>query len=211
MTDTRRPPRDLAATGPGRRMAISDFMTIGIFFVINTVAGVAIAFVGVTPVTYVLIAPLQAIILGIPMMLFLSKVRKPGMLLVFELITGLAGVLMGLGPFGLVIGMLMALIGEFVLRAGDYLSARHSVIAYAFISVTSTATYIPLFFATKRFLSDGDVAAKYGAGFSQGLARIGRMGWIFGVIVIATFLCGILGGLLGRRVFAKHFRRAGIV
>jgi energy-coupling factor transport system substrate-specific component len=192
-------------------MSIVDFMTIGVFFVINLVAGVMIAFIGVTPVTYVMIAPLQAIILGIPMMLFLSKVRKPGMLLVFGVLTGLVGLLMSLGPYGLASGVVLALVGELVLRGGDYKSVKRSVLAYAFMSSASTATYIPLFFATEAYLLDADVAGKYGVGFSQGLADIGQMGWVLAVIVVVTFLCGILGGLLGQRVFNKHFRRAGIV
>ena len=38
---------------------------IGIFFVINLVAGVVIAFIGITPITYVMITSVQALILGI--------------------------------------------------------------------------------------------------------------------------------------------------
>ena len=91
-------PQEQTTAQPNRRMTIVDFMTIGIFFVINMVVGVIIAFIGITPITYVMITPLQAIILGIPMMLFFSKVRKPGMLLVFEILTGLVSILLGLGP-----------------------------------------------------------------------------------------------------------------
>ena len=178
-------PQEQTTAQPNRRMTIVDFMTIGIFFVINMVVGVIIAFIGITPITYVMITPLQAIILGIPMMLFFSKVRKPGMLLVFEILTGLVSILLGLGPFVLVSGVIMAL-------------------------MTSTATYIPLFFATESYLAS-DVKGRYGDDYLQGLTEIGHMSWVFAVIIVGTFLCGILGGVLGQRIFNKHFRRAGIV
>ena len=203
-------PQEQTTAQPNRRMTIVDFMTIGIFFVINMVVGVIIAFIGITPITYVMITPLQAIILGIPMMLFFSKVRKPGMLLVFEILTGLVSILLGLGPFVLVSGVIMALIGEFVLYTGGYTSAKRSVIAYALMSLTSTAAYIPLFFATESYLAS-DVKGRYGDDYLQGLTEIGHMSWVFAVIIVGTFLCGILGGVLGQRIFNKHFRRAGIV
>jgi hypothetical protein rflaF_10239 len=84
------------------------------------------------------------------------------------------------------------------------------VIAYALMSLTSTATYIPLFFATESYLAS-DVKGRYGDDYLQGLTEIGHMSWVFAVIIVGTFLCGILGGVLGQRIFNKHFRRAGIV
>ena len=78
------------------RLNITDLMNIGIFFVINLVAGVVIAFIGITPITYVMITSVQALILGIPMMLFLAKVHKPGMVFIFLLLSGLASLLLGL-------------------------------------------------------------------------------------------------------------------
>ena len=35
--------------------------------------------------------------------------------------------------------------------------------------------------------------------------------WMAPVLLIACFVCGILGGLLGRALLKKHFEKAGIV
>ena len=35
--------------------------------------------------------------------------------------------------------------------------------------------------------------------------------WILPFLVIGAFVAGILGGLIGRKIFKKHFERAGIV
>lgn len=192
------------------RLNITDLMNIGIFFVINLVAGVVIAFIGITPITYVMITSVQALILGIPMMLFLAKVHKPGMVFIFLLLSGLASLLLGLGIWPLLLSLVMAVFAELILRAGKYTSAIHSVIAYAFIAVSPTASYIPLFFTTRRYIESSGMQTKYGASFADGLTSIGQMAWLFLIIVIVTFVCGILGGILGRRIFTKHFQRAGI-
>ena len=203
-----------ADTTPGaarmQRLTIPDLMTIGIFFVINMVAGVAIAFIGITPITYVMITSIQALVLGIPMMLFLAKVHKPGMVFIFLALSGIASLLLGLGVWPLVMSLVMAVIAELVLRAGTYRSAAHSVLAYAFMAVSPTASYIPLFFTTQQYLDSSDMQAKYGSSFADGLGSLGQMSWLFGIIVGVTFVCGILGGLLGQRIFTKHFQRAGI-
>lgn len=193
-----------------RRLTVTDFMTIGIFFVVNMVAGVAIAFIGITPITYVMITSLQALILGIPMMLFLAKVRKPGMVFIFLILGGFASLLLGLGIWALLLSVVMAIVAEIILRAGNYDSAIHSIFAYACMAIVPTASYIPLFFATKQYFENSDIEDQYGPAFADGLASIGQMSWIFAVIVMVTFICGIIGGFLGRRIFMKHFERAGV-
>lgn len=193
-----------------RRLTITDFMTIGIFFVVNMVAGIAIAFIGITPISYVMITSIQGIVLGIPMMLFLAKVHKPGMVFIFLILGGLASLLLGLGVWALLFSIVMAVVAELILRAGNYESAINSVFAYACMSIVPTASYIPLFFTTQQYFEDSDIQAKYGASFADSLSSIGQMTWLFAVIVVVTFICGIIGGFLGRRIFTKHFERAGI-
>lgn len=193
-----------------QRLTVTDFMTIGIFFVVNMVAGIAIAFIGITPITYVMITSVQAIILGIPMMLFLAKVHKPGMVFIFLILGGLASLLLGLGIWALLFSLIMAVIAEFILRSGNYQSSLHSIFAYACMAIVPTASYIPLFFTTQQYFENSDIRAKYGASFADGLTSIGQMTWLFAIIVVVTLICGIIGGFLGRRIFTKHFERAGI-
>ena len=168
------------------KLNVTDFMTIGVFFVIITLVGTVVAFVGITPVTFVMISPIQGIVLGIP--------------------------IMALGPYHLIIGSLLALIAEGILWSGKYGSVRAAVLAYAVTALATTANYIPLFFATQRYIADSDIAGKYSEGMAKGMTAIGEHGLVlFAVIVGVTFVTALLGGLLGQKVFNKHFKRAGIV
>ena len=173
------------------KLNVTDFMTIGVFFVIITLVGTVVAFVGITPVTFVMISP---------------------MLLIMAVISGAFSLLMALGPYHLIIGSLLALIAEGILWSGKYGSVRAAVLAYAVTALATTANYIPLFFATQRYIADSDIAGKYSEGMAKGMTAIGEHGLVlFAVIVGVTFVTALLGGLLGQKVFNKHFKRAGIV
>lgn len=204
---------DSRSQAPGYQVLnITDFMTIGIFFVIITLVGTVVSFVGITPLTFVMITAFQGLVLGIPTMLFYSKVKKPGMLLIMAVLSGAFSLLMALGPYHLIVGVLLAAVAELILWSGRYGSVRNSIIAYVLTSIALTANYIPLFFATRNYILNNDMAGKYGEGMARGMTELGERGLaLYAVIVGATAVMSLLGGILGKRVFDKHFRRAGIV
>lgn len=71
------------------RLNGKDLMNVGIFTAINAIVGVLIAVaIGLTPIGFMLIPFVAAIILGIPMMLYFTKIKKFGMILILEIVTG---------------------------------------------------------------------------------------------------------------------------
>ena len=67
-----------------------DFINIGIFTAIYMVIVIVIACtVGLIPIGFILLPIILPIIGGIPMMLYFTKVKKAGMLLIFEILFGL--------------------------------------------------------------------------------------------------------------------------
>ena len=101
-----------------QRLNITDFMTIGIFFVIITLVGTVVAFVGITPVTFVMVSSIQGLVLGILTMLFYSKVKKPGMLLITAILSGTFSLLMALGLYHLIVRVLLTLVAELTSKIG---------------------------------------------------------------------------------------------
>lgn len=75
-----------------------DFINIGIFTAIYMVIVIVIACtVGLIPIGFILLPIILPIIGGIPMMLYFTKVKKAGMLLIFEILFGLVMILTGMG------------------------------------------------------------------------------------------------------------------
>ena len=159
-----------------------------------------------------MISPIQGTFFGIPTMLFYSNGEKTWNAAHYGGDFRSLQSSHALGPYHLIIGSLLALIAEGILWSGKYGSVRAAVLAYAVTALATTANYIPLFFATQRYIADSDIAGKYGEGMAKGMTAIGEHGLVlFAVIVGVTFVTALLGGLLGQKVFNKHFKRAGIV
>lgn len=93
------------------RLNGKDLMNVGIFTAINAIVGVLIAVaIGLTPIGFMLIPFVAAIILGIPMMLYFTKIKKFGMILILEIVNGVVLLLTGMGPDALICGIVISLI-----------------------------------------------------------------------------------------------------
>lgn len=125
------------------RLNGKDLMNVGIFTAINAIVGVLIAVaIGLTPIGFMLIPFVAAIILGIPMMLYFTKIKKFGMILILEIVNGVVLLLTGMGPDALICGIVISLIVELIMRSGNYQSAGRAVLGYAILTIIPCANYI---------------------------------------------------------------------
>ena len=73
----------------GNKLNGRDFINIGIYAAIYFVIVMALAMTGLIPIFLILLSSMIGIIGGIPFMLFLTKVKKPGMIPIMSLIMGI--------------------------------------------------------------------------------------------------------------------------
>ncbi|MFA1315042.1 MptD family putative ECF transporter S component [Streptococcus dysgalactiae] len=192
------------------RLNGKDLMNVGIFTAINGILGVVVAVaIGLTPIGFMMIPFVAAIIMGIPMMLYFTKIKKFGMILIFELVNGIVLLLTGMGSDALICGVVIGLIVEFIIKSGDYRSAKRAVFGYALLMLTSCANYIHWLNASAEWLNKN--AATYGQDFMYTISGWLDYWWMFPAVILSAFIGGILGGLLGRAVLKKHFLRSGLV
>lgn len=92
-----------------------DLISIGIFtavyFILNLLIAAAMGFI---PLVNMMIPFASSLVLGIPMMLYFSKIKKFGMVLITYIIYGAILTLAGVGIYSLIAGTLCALIAEFI-------------------------------------------------------------------------------------------------
>jgi energy-coupling factor transport system substrate-specific component len=191
------------------RLNAKDLINIGIFTAIYFVIMFAVACLGYIPIFMPLLAALCPLAGGIPFMLFITKVRKFGAMLIMIIILGLFYLVMGTSPWTLPLGIVMGLIAEFIVRSGNYQSAKRAVLAYGVWCISIFGNFIPTFFARAAYY-DRMISGGYGQEFADAYMYY-MPEWIAPVLLVACFVFGILGGLLGRAVLKKHFVRAGIV
>lgn len=190
------------------KLNMKDFMNIGIFAALNFVLGIAVAFIlGYVPITYMMIASVGAFVCGIPMMIFYARIKKFGLILLFGVIIGLIGLLMGRGYYAIILNVILSLIAECIMKSGKYQSSAKAIISYSIYSVSGIASYAPLYVSGSSYINI--VKDGYGEAFAKTIVKFSAW-YVILILIAATFICGLLGGLLGRKVFKKHFERSGV-
>lgn len=183
-----------------------DLINVGIFTAIYFVIVFAIALLGYIPIFMPLLCVILPIVGGIPFMLFLTKVKKFGMILLMSIIMGFLMLLTGMGYYSIIIGTISGLVAEFVYMSGKYKSATKAVLTSGIFSIWCWGNFIPLFTNIEGYFS---TRQSYGQEYIEALTRL-MPAWMFPTLLVACFVSGIIGGLLGMSVLKKHFKKAGI-
>jgi energy-coupling factor transport system substrate-specific component len=155
-----------------------------------------------------ILGALWSLITGIPFMLFLTRVKKFGMVTIMGILSGLLMGLTGMGFWGVPMGVIFGLLGDLILKSGGYKSAKKSLIGYAVFSLWMVGTYIPMYFMVED--SRASFAASFGEEYADRVMAVMPM-WSIILVIAGIFIFAILGGLLGKALLKKHFAKAGIV
>ncbi len=183
-----------------------DLINIGIFGAIYFVILFAVAMLGMIPIFLPLLSVLVPIIGGIPFMLFLTKVKKPGMLFIMAMIMGILMMLTGMGPWPLLTCAIAGILSELSLKSGEYKSINKAILSYAFFSMWIFGNYLPLFTDYEGYFAQ---RADFGQAYIDAISNLMPI-WMAPILLVSCFICGIIGGFLGRAILKKHFEKAGL-
>ena len=189
------------------RLEGKDLITIGIYTVIYVVIVMLVAMLGFIPIFIPLMAVLCPLIGGIPYMLYVTKAKKFGMTAIMGFLIGLVMVFFGNGYLTMVTGLVGGLIADVILKNGGYKSAKSSVLSCGVFSIWVFGNFAPIFLNRESYmvmLTEG-----YGTEYAATLNTYMPM-WIAPILLVACFVFGLVGGVIGKAICKKHFQRAGI-
>ena len=184
-----------------------DLINIGIYAAIYCVLMTCIAMLGYIPIMMPMLAVIGPIVLGVPMMLFYTKVKKFGMITIMGIIVGVYLCITGMGVWPIVFGIIFGFLGDLVAKSGNYASAKKSVISYGVFCILLFGNYLPLYMDPVGYFS---TRKSFGQEYIDTLSSI-MQPWTAPALIVAAFVCGIIGALLGKALLKKHFAKAGIV
>jgi energy-coupling factor transport system substrate-specific component len=185
-----------------------DLINVGIYTVIYFFIMMLVGWLGYMPIFIPLMAVLVPLLGGTPFMLFITRVKKFGMVLIMGTLIGIVMLLGGMGFWSIPTGAIAGLLTELILRAGQYQSGGKSVLACGVFSIWVIGNFVPFYIGRDAYIAE--LTARFSSEYAAVIA--GYMpGWILPVLLAASFAFGLLGGLLGRAICKKHFARAGIV
>ena len=189
-----------------KKLQGKDLINIGIFTAIYLVIVVAVAMLGFMPIFFPLLSIIAPILGGIPCMLFFTKVKKPGMIFIMSVIMGIMMILTGMGPYALFVGIVAGIAAELIYKSGNYASASKAILAYGVFSVWIWGNYFLFYCNQEQFFAAKE---SFGQEYKDTILQIMPM-WLFPVLLVLTFVSGIIGGFLGKAMLKKHFERAGV-
>ena len=194
-----------------RRLKGKDLITIGIFSAIYFVINFAFMLVGgFHPVLWMLMPALIAVFAGIPFMLMVAKVQKPGAVFLMGLITAL--IYFATGQFTLVILITMAtscILAEIARMATKYNSFKGNSLSYVCFSMGMIGFPLPIWLFKADFLAQ---ITKLGmpADYVAAVEALSSNAMLI-VLIGAPIVGGIIGAYIAKRLFRKHFEKAGIL
>lgn len=191
------------------RFTARDLVNTAIFAVILIVLTYAIGMLGIiSPLVWVLVIPLQALAGGIPVTLFLTRVRHAGMFVLFAAVVALFYLLSGNTLPGTLAVIGLGVLAEAILLAGRYRSRWAVIWAYTVFALSFLTPFLPLLIDRAAYFASSSwsqMGAEYVAAADALLTGPVLIG-----VGLAIAIGGFLGGLLGSTMLRKHFVRAGL-
>ena len=186
-----------------------DLINVGIYSAIYFVIMMIVAMLGVIPVLYPTLVIFVPIIGGIPFMLFLTKVKKFGMIWIMSILMGVLMIVCGMGYYALIVGIVTGLLAELAFRSGKYNSTGKVGLTCGIFGLWVWGNYLQLFIDRESFFSS-PTRQGLGEDFINTINTL-LPTWMCLVMLVICFVCGLLGGLIGKKMLKKHFSKAGIV
>ena len=193
-----------------RKLTGKDVIAIGIYSAIYFVMNFAAMITGFIPLFWILLAGTAAILTGIPFLLMAVKVPKPGAVLIMGFITAFLYFITGQFTVLILITMLIAcVLSETYRYITKYaLKFRNLVVAFILFSYGMVGSPLALFVYRESFLAQisETMSRKYVVAISSYITTPMLI-----LLLVSPIVGGLLGALIAKRMFKKHFEKAGIV
>lgn len=188
-----------------------DLITIGIFsaiyFVINFVF---MLMGGLHPLMWILMPGWIALFTGVPFMLMCSKVQKMGAILLMGVITGLIYFVTGMFTVVILVTFIIAcVLGEVARFVSKYRSEKGNIIAFIFFSLGMIGSPLPIWIMHEKFMSQISAQGMPDS-YINTLESLSSPIMFF-VLFLAPVIGAVIGALISKRLFHKHFEKAGMV
>ncbi|MCY1153007.1 MAG: MptD family putative ECF transporter S component [Sphaerochaetaceae bacterium] len=192
-----------------KSLNVKDLVTIGVFAILYFFIAFIVAILGVFPIFIFVIPFLTAVFGGTLVMLFMSKVNKPWALFIFGMIPPCIMWAMGHTYIVPITAILFIGIAELIFRKGKFTSLKYNTFSYSFFSCWGTGAIIQMIILKEQYIK-----AQIQAGISEeSINQLVNLITLptFILIIVITWIGGLIGAFVGRKMLKKHFEKAGIV
>ena len=193
------------------KLKTKDLIYAGAFAAIYLIAMFIIVMTfGMVPILYILAPLIVGIVCATIYMMYVSKVKKFGAILILAVLFG--GIMSASGHiYAIICAIPLGLLAELIAKKNGYQSKKMITLSYAVFNLTMVGPFLTLYTATESFIAEtklyyGDVYANALSGF---ITDFGLM--LLVIQIVIAIIGAFIGGLLASVLFKKHFEKAGLV
>lgn len=184
-----------------------DLINVGIFSAIYFVIVFITAMLGMVPILYPMLTVICPLVGGVVYMLFLTRVKKFGMIWIMSILMGILMLLSGMSWYALAIGVFSVLIAALIFKSGNYAGAVKGVVSHAVFSLWIFGNYLIFYLNHETYMETRE--EMIGKEYVDKLNSILPM-WSWVILLAATLIFELIGGLIGNVMLKKHLSKAGI-
>ena len=194
------------------KLTVPDLISTGVF---TALYFVLVAFATFSSVVIfpgfnnVVLPAFCALISGSVYMLLVAKVQKFGAISIMGIVMGVFFMTSGHFIVSFAANIVMGIVADFVAKAGDYKSKNGILASYVIFSYGLFGPVLPMWFMKDAYVANLEARGKDASYISDLFANINQA--TFGIAVVATLICALIGGWFGQKMIKKHFVKAGIV
>lgn len=187
------------------KFTVRDLINAGLFSVLVLAFFWTGGMIGFLPVLMPLVPFTCGLLSGVVFMLYSTRIKKFGMVLIMGIIFGIVFTLSGHGAYVGIGIVLISLISEWILKKGEYKSIKYARLSYSFYCIASVCMLLPIYISRdsyyQRIIDQG-----YGVEYAETLMRV-LPDWSLIPIVLLGCVGGYIGCTIGIRLLKKHFER----
>ncbi len=194
------------------KLTVPDLISTGVFTALYFVLVAIATFSSVVifpGFNNVVLPAFCALISGCVYMLLVAKVQKFGAISIMGIVMGLFFMTSGHFIVSFAANIVMGILADFAAKAGNYKSKKGILASYVIFSYGLFGPVLPMWFMKDAYVANLEARGKDAAYISDLFANINNTTFV--IAVIATLICGLIGGWFGQKMMKKHFVKAGIV
>ncbi len=191
-----------------KKFTMKDLVNAAVFSVLTIAFFWTAGMIGFIPIAMPLVPFFCGLVSAPVFMLYSTKIKTFGMVMILGILTALVFSLSGHGVYVIPGAILVSLLAEFVLKSGAYKSVNKARWAYTVFLLVAGFNLLPMYLAREsytRYLLE----AGYGEEFVGKMLAVMPL-WSFLPIVLGGCLGAYLGGSIGIYLLKKHFEKAGM-
>ena len=190
-----------------KKLKGKDLINVGIYAALTCIIMTAVSMIGFVPVLMPMIGVIAPLVCGIPLMLFMTKVKKFGMVTIMGIIMGAYLGITGMGIWPVFFGVICGFLADLINKSGEYKNGKKIVIGNGVLNSLMFGCMVPLYIDIEGYFS---TRQGFGQEYIDELTNF-LQPWTFPVLLIGGFISGVIGAMIGKKLLKKHFEKAGIV